>query len=289
MKVFYRKELNGRVKDITFSHRLLDTEVEFTVIKAYVDDIENGIILNQSILSSMQAYTTMLKAITTKLLAYGWNEDYDIVHGNKYNTYADGTYLPSKITERIDSLENLTFPVHVHQKPKGYQDVYFAGSFRNMIGVPNKEIISLGNKIQNVLCSPFNCYIRDNEIIVYDIMMLETPYRIRCNLFTELEGTVKTIEPIKINSVKELKEYCENKKDIIIIGNENEYVPSFSMSYAYIYSSEVYDEGIVISITDNIITCIDISFENIITLKKEEGLNPKISDIVKYEKLKSRV
>jgi hypothetical protein len=293
MKVFFRKEPNGRIKELNFYSRMIDETVELTVIKAHVDDIhgENVETLYTQLFPSVLSFNTMLENMTVRLNSYGWGDDYDVVKAARFNSYPDGVYLPSKVTRAIDSFENIEFPVFVHEKPQGYQDVYFADSFReeihgfrDLIGSPDENTVSSAKKIQHVVRSPFNCYIKGNEIIVHDIMMLDTPYSIRHNLFTELEGTAKTITPTKIESLEELEAYCKDKEQVVIMGGKSLYTPSYSAPFAYLYTQESYDEGIVLDVDSDTLICADPSFESIFKVKEDDLENLRISDVVKYTK-----
>lgn len=284
MKVFYRKELDGKIKELIFYDRIIDNTINLTVLTSHAHDLEESTVLYVTDFSCITTYTNMLDSMTIRLNFYGWNEDFDNVLNSKYNTYKDGEFLPSKVTRKIDTLENLKLPVQVHKKPKGYQNVFFNKQFRDLVGVPDKKLVEKANKVQEILRVPFNCYINEHEFIVHDVMMLDTPYYIRKRVLNELLGVTKIIVPMPISTINDLITYCK-KDEVIIIGNESLYLPSFSAPYSYIYSNDNYNEAVIIKVTEDLITCLDDSFENVFTIKKEKEADKelRVSDVIKYK------
>lgn len=291
MKVFYKKEVDGAINEIVFYDREIDETVHLTVTKSLAAIVDDEVsVLFSTTYPNRDVYNNMLNSLTKRLNNYGWQDDYYAVVDSVFPSYNDGEYLPSKITRIIDSVENLSFPVYVHEKPKGFRETYFNKGFRDLVVIDNKEVFDRATAVQDALFLGLNCYVKGNELIVHDLAILNTPYLNRCSILTEVEMLVEIMLPVRINSKAELMLFCEGKEEVVIKANSM-YVPGGNPNHSYIYSIDPYTltDLLVMEITDTEIVCTDLQFNNFITIDRADltselrSGNLKVSDIISYE------
>jgi len=284
MKIFFKKNNNGRIRDLTFYATKIDKQVKLVVSRGVVGFEDDGAIIHTTIYDSAKDYINFISGITSALTKRGWKTDYYKAIENKFNTYKDGTLMTCKINQGIDSIENLTYPLYAHEEPKGFENVFFNGSYRGVKHLPSGKFSKQAVEIFKVLRNPFNCYLNKETIIVHDVLLLDTPYEIRQRLLTELEGIVDVVSPTLINTQEELEEYCKDKEDIVLIHKDSLYLPGFTPKQAYVYTNNYYSDAIVLETTGTLATCIDISFDGDVFTKEIEGDSPELrtQNIIKY-------